>query len=136
MKIPNVSWKKTLEEDSTPEVCFGVDGILDGQLEQRVTGNLILVAPLIDTYLHEVGSTMKNKMGRGRGTSLQSSVPVLLPWQAIVYIIQLPRVYGAFITAKTKNIEKVITVTVYSKQCGRKLCNTNWKQPFGKDKIC
>ena len=68
LKISNVSWKKTLEEDSTSEVCFGLDGALDGKPEQRVTGNLILVAPLIDTYLHEIGSTMKNKLGRGRGT--------------------------------------------------------------------
>ena len=79
LKIPNVSWKKTLEEDSTSEEFFGMDGALDCQLEQRVTGNLILVAPLIDTYLNEIGRTMKNKLGRGRVTGLQSSVPVLVP---------------------------------------------------------
>ena len=71
--------------------------------------SLILVAPL------------KNKLGRGRGTGLQSSVSALVPWQAMVYIIQIARGYGAIITVKIKNIDKVITVTVSSEQCGRKL---------------
>ena len=98
-----------------------MDGALDGQLEQRLTGNIISVVPLIDTYLHEIGNNMKNKMGRGRGTSLQSSVPLLVQWQAMVYIIHLSRGYGAVITLKTKNSNKVRTVTVSSEQCGRML---------------
>ena len=74
MEIPSVFWKKTLEEDSTSSMFW------DGWRQERVrvTGNLILVAPLIDTYLHNIRSAMKNKLGRGRGTELQSSVPVLV----------------------------------------------------------
>ena len=95
----------------------GMDDVLDGQLEQRVTGILILVASLFHTYLKEIGST-NLAVEESPDCNLQSLV--LVPWQAMVYI-HPTRGYGAVITVKTNNIGKAITITVSSEQCGLKL---------------
>ena len=53
---------------------------MDGQLEEIVGNNFELAGPILDSYLLEIGKTIKNKLSRSKATSLVNPVSLFFLW--------------------------------------------------------
>ncbi|KAJ7365212.1 hypothetical protein OS493_007864 [Desmophyllum pertusum] len=53
---------------------------MDAQLEEVVGNKLELVGPIIDSYLHEIGKSMKSKLSRSKATGIVNLVSLFVPW--------------------------------------------------------
>ena len=75
-KILQSEWKKYVDEQDD-ESIFGMT-VLNASLEKRWASGLILVAPMIDLYIKELGRMMLNKLGRGKNTGIHASSKVVI----------------------------------------------------------
>ena len=55
-------------------------GNLDGLLEEVIGNKITLVGPLIDSYLKQIGLSMKNKLCCSKATGLVNPVNIFIPW--------------------------------------------------------
>ena len=53
---------------------------MDSQLEEVVGNKLELAGPLIDSYLKEIGSSLKCKLSRSKATGLVNPITLFIPW--------------------------------------------------------
>lgn len=66
---------------------------MDVQLE--VVGNkLELVGPMIESYLQEIGKSMKGKLSRSKVTGLVNTVSFFIPWTVFRHLLVLVRGYS------------------------------------------
>ena len=122
LKLHEVDNKWEYLIDLGREFYAMMDDELYPTLEKKCNSKLIVSGPLVHTYIKEICSLMLNKLNRGKITGVQSASPVLIPWQVMVNLMYLLRGYGATVkTQQKKAKEKIFTVIVPSKICGRKI---------------
>ena len=56
---------KEVEED-----MFTMNSTFDYLVEKKCTGGLVLLAPMMDVFMKEIGQTFLNKLRRGKATNL------------------------------------------------------------------
>ena len=67
---------------------------MDSQLEEVVGNKLELVGPMIDSYLHEIGRSMKCKLSMSKATGLVNPVSLFIPWSVFRHVLVLVRGYS------------------------------------------
>ena len=67
---------------------------MDTQLEEVVGNKLELVGPMIDSYLHEIGKSMKCKLSKSQATGLVNPIRLFIPWTVFRHILVLVRGYS------------------------------------------
>lgn len=70
------------------------DSKLDQQLERTVGNRIVLLGPMLDDYLQEIGQSMQNKL-KGHLTGLATPVKMFIPYQVANQIVALFTGYGA-----------------------------------------
>ena len=53
---------------------------MDNDLEEIVGNKLEVVGPILDSYLLELGRTLKSKLSRSKATGLVNPVSLFFPW--------------------------------------------------------
>lgn len=86
-------------------------GNLNGGLEEICGNKLELSGPLVDTYLLELGSQVKNKLSRSKVTGLVSPIVLFIPWPIFRHITVLFRGYGGNVAFDNKKSRVVSTIT-------------------------
>lgn len=112
-------WKNTVDEIQDDFLSMG--GALDAQVE-RDTTRMVLVAPMLDLYIKEIGIGFLSKLGRGRNTGLQPPRTILFPWHIFTHLLKLISRYGGSYELKErKNKEKFFTIAINTEACARKV---------------
>ena len=81
---------------------YSMGGQLNNSLEKVIGNHLVLVGPVVDSFLEEIGKGMYAKMTRGKSTGLMPPINLFCPWQIMKNIIGLCTGYGCDV----KNINK------------------------------
>lgn len=64
-------------------------------LHEEVCGNkLELSGPLVDSYLRELGESLKQKQTHSKATGLTNPTTLFIPWMVFRHIMTLARGYG------------------------------------------
>lgn len=71
---------------------------MNSQLEEVVGNKLELVGPMLDSYLKEIGKSMKNILSRSKATGLVSPIILFVPWSVFRHIMVLVRGYSGDVT--------------------------------------
>ena len=83
---------------------------MDAQLE--VVGNkLELVGPMIDSYLQEIGKSMKGKLSRSKVTGLVNPVSFFIPWTVFRQLLVLVRGYSGDAHTWVVGLKHILTLT-------------------------
>ena len=91
---------------------------------EEICGNkLEIVGPLMDSYLEELGKSMRQKLVRSKATGLVNPIVLFVPWLVFRHIVTLSKGYGADIKV-SKNGKKIsarlekrsVAVKVFSPQ--------------------
>ena len=86
-------------------------------LHEEVCGNkLELVGPLIDSYLRELGESLKRKQTHSRATGLVNPTVLFLPWIVFGHILTLVRGYGGDVNVSKKKNRGCHHQTSYCKE--------------------
>ena len=72
---------------------------MDSLLEEIVGNKLELVGPMLDSYLLEVGKSIKSKLTRSKATGLVNPVCLFIPWAIFRHILTLCRGYSGDVHA-------------------------------------
>ena len=91
---------------------------MDGQLEEVVGNKLELVGPMLDSYLKEIGKSMKNKLSRSKATGLVSPVSLFVPWSVFKHIVVLVGGYSGDVSTSKNHVH---TLTLSKMDSVRKL---------------
>ena len=112
-------WENVVEEIDGS--FFTMDGILEEDVERETT-RIVIVAPMLDLYIKEIGQGFLSKLGRGRNTGYHSLAPILIPWQIFTSLLRLVKRYGgSYSFVQKKNKEKTFTLTISSEASVRKI---------------
>lgn len=99
-------WIKSVRA-ATNKPNYGM-GEMDS-LHEEVCGNkLEVVGPMIDSYLRELGESLKKKQTHSKATGLVSPTVLFIPWSVFRHILTLVRGYGGDVNASKKTIGVVI----------------------------
>lgn len=90
--------------------CYGMMG-MDNQLEEVIGNKLELTGPLIDSYLREIGKSLKNKLSRSKATGLVNPITQFIPWAVFRHILTLVRGYSGDVDSKLGGRKQVISIT-------------------------
>lgn len=80
-------------------------------LHEEVCGNkLELSGPLVDSYLRELGESLKHKQTHSKATGLTNPTTLFIPWMVFRHIMTLARGYGCEVdlSGKGKKVEILI----------------------------
>lgn len=69
-------------------------GAMDGLLEEVVGNKIELVGPLLDSYIKQMGTGIKNKLSHSKATGLMNPVSMFIPWAIYRHLLVLIRGYG------------------------------------------
>ena len=64
-------------------------GNVDSLLEEVVGNKIEMSGPLIDSYLKQLGSGMRNKLPHSKSTGLLNPITMFIPWPIYRHIITL-----------------------------------------------
>ena len=81
----------------------------DPQLEEVVGNKLELVGPLIDSYLKEIGSSLRIKLSKSKATGLVNPVTLFIPWTVFRHIMILVRGYSGDVHTNQKGSKHYIS---------------------------
>lgn len=84
---------------------------MDSQLEEVVGNKLELGGPMIDSYLHEIGRSMKCKLSMSKATGLVNPVSLFIPWSVFRHVLVLVRGYSGDVHSQGKGSKHVLTLT-------------------------
>ena len=84
---------------------------MDGQLEEVVGNKLELAGPLIDSYLQEIGKSIKSKLSKSKTTGLVNPVVMFIPWRIYCHILILVRGYSGDIHSKANGSKHFVSIT-------------------------
>ena len=84
---------------------------MEAQLEEVVGNKLELVGPMIDSYLHEIGKSMKYKLSRSKATGIVNPVTLFIPWTVFRHVLVLVRGYSGDVHTKGDGSKHVLTLT-------------------------
>ena len=128
LHMVNDQWEDVINSD---EKFYSLDGALNPTIEREANTRLIVAGPMLDTYIKELGSIIINILSRGKGTGIQKTKSILIPWQVMVNLMKLIKRYGGKVESKVKkNKEKQFTITMveqtyceqvwHPRRCGKK----------------
>ena len=87
-------WLKSVRStDSKLKPNYGM-GNMDSSHEEVVGNKLELVGPMLDSYLKEIGKSVKNKLCRSNCTGLVSPIALFMPWVIFKHLMVLATGYG------------------------------------------
>ena len=91
-------------------------------LHEEVCGNkLELSGPLVDSYLRELGKSLKHKQTHSRATGLTNPITLFIPWMVFRHIMTLPQ--GCEVDA----VGKKAVILIYKQASARKIfCPTRF----------
>ena len=90
---------------------------MDSQLEEVVGNKLELVGPMLDSFLKEIGKSLRSKLSRSKATGIVSPVSFSVPWSVFRHIMVLVRGYSGDVnTVGQKHI-----LTLFKMESIRKL---------------
>ena len=92
---------------------------MDVQLEEVVGNKLELVGPMINSYLQEIGKSMKVKLSRSNVTGLVNPVSFFIPWTVFRHLLVLVRGYSGDVHTWVVGLKHVLTLT--KMDCVKKL---------------
>ena len=124
------TWKKEIEG---VEIDFSMNNSLKDNFERNVGCLLVVVGPMIDAYLKQIGMVFKNKLSGSRQNGLLQSSAFYFPWQVYSYLANLAVCYGADIIStkkyrhhlyKRRNIQEIMAPQ-----------KAEWHQPPHKKKL-
>ena len=75
---------------------------MESQLEVVIGNKLKLAGPLIDSYLKEIGSSLKCKLTRSKATGLVNPVTLFVPTTVFRHIMTLARGYSSDVHTNPK----------------------------------
>lgn len=83
---------------------------MDAQLE--VVGNkLELVGPMLDSYLQEIGKSMKGRLSRSKVTGLVNPASFFIPWTVFRHLLVLVRGYSGDVHIWVVGLKHILTLT-------------------------
>ena len=82
---------------------------MDSQLEEVVGNKLELAGPLIDSYLKEIGSSLKCKLSRSKATGLVNPITLFIPWTVFRHIMTLARGYSGDVHTNQKGTKHYLS---------------------------
>ena len=89
-------------------------------LHEEVCGNkLELAGPVIDSYLRELGESLKHKHTHSKATGLTNPTILFVPWMVFRHIMTLARGYGCEVTVTGKG--KRVEILIEKQASARKL---------------
>ena len=94
---------------------------MDCQLEEVVGNKLELVGPVIDSYLFELGKTLKSKLARSKATGLVNPVSMFFPWAMFRHLLTLCRGYSCDVATKISGRKHMHVITITQMKSLRKL---------------
>lgn len=87
-------------------------GMLNMDAPLEVVGNkLELVGPMIDSYLQEIGKSMKGKLSRSKVTGLVNPVSFFIPWTVFRQLLVLVRGYSGDAHTWVVGLKHILTLT-------------------------
>ena len=84
---------------------------MDSQLEEVVGNKLELVGPMIDSYLREIGRSIKCKLSMSKATGLVNPVSLFIPWSVFRHVLILVRGYSGDVHSIRNGSKHVLTLT-------------------------
>ena len=81
---------------------YSMGSEMDSEIEKNVGNHLVLVWPMLDGYLKEIGIAMLSKLTRSHLTGLVSSIKLYIPWQIMRFMAAIFESYGGSIELLTK----------------------------------
>ena len=84
---------------------------MDTQLEEVVRNKLELVGPMINSYLQEIGKSMKCKLSRSKVTGLVNPASFFIPWTVFRHLLVLVRGYSGDVHTLVDGLKHVLTLT-------------------------
>lgn len=88
---------------------YGIQN-MDDQLEEAVGNKLDLIGPINDSYLFELGKTLKSKLTRSKATFLVNPVSMFFPWAIFCHLLTLCRGYSCDVYTSRDDAKHVITL--------------------------
>ena len=85
-------------------------GNLDGLLEEVVGNKIEMTGPLIDSYLKQLGSGMRNKLSLSKSTGLLNTITMFILWPIYRHIFTLVRGYGEDIQTNREGTKHYVTI--------------------------
>ena len=80
---------------------YSMGSEMDSEIEKNVGNHLVLVGPMLDGYLKEIGIAMLSKLTRSHLTGLVSSIKLYIPWQIMRFMAAIFESYGGSIELLT-----------------------------------
>ena len=80
---------------------YSMGSEMDSEIEKNVGNHLVLVWPMLDGYLKEIGIAMLSKLTRSHLTGLVSSIKLYIPWQIMRFMAAIFESYGGSIELLT-----------------------------------
>lgn len=80
-------------------------------IEEVVRNKLELVGPMIDSYLQEIGKSMKCKLSRSKVTGLVNPVSFFIPWTVFRHLLVLVWRYCGDVHTLVDGLKHVLTLT-------------------------
>ena len=84
---------------------------MDSQLEEVIGNKLELAGPLIDSYLNEIGKSLRSKLVRSKATGLVNPITMFIPWAVFRHIMVLISGYSGDVHSKRDGSKQVLTIT-------------------------
>ena len=84
---------------------------MDNQFEEVVGNKLELVGPVIDSYLFELGKTLRSKLSRSKATGLVNPVSLFFPWAIFCLLLTFCRGYSSEVNTTRDGCKHVIALT-------------------------
>ena len=101
------SWYQEMQikdKDKAKKKDYSMSGALDGDLEKVVGNRMLLTGPLVDSFLHEIGKAIYEKLRRSHLTGLAPPITTFMPIQVSNFLSTLCVGYGADIKKTGKKI--------------------------------
>lgn len=87
--------KKDESKKCEKEKDYSMSGELDQRVERNIGNRVVLIGPMVDSYLKNLAEGMNRKLGRGNLTGLAPPISMFVPWQVMRFIASMATSYGA-----------------------------------------
>ena len=122
--------------------CLG--GCINDEVEKRSCCKTVIIGPLLDGYIGQLGMEFINKIGRGKNTGLQQSSTLFFPYQIFIQFAKLAKGYGGDFTSSrdNKGVLKDLVVTITFQESSKlfwhpcRLCGSNYLVKRKFKKLC